>query len=41
MIDAPASVIGPTTHAHNEVIQFVLEYGLIGLVLAVITVVLS
>jgi O-antigen ligase len=41
VIEVPASVIGPTTHAHNEVIQFVLEYGLVGLVLAVIPLVLA
>jgi len=41
VLDVPGSVVGPTTHAHNEVIQFVLEYGLIGLALTVLTVVLT
>jgi O-antigen ligase len=38
-ISLPA--VNPTTHAHNEVLQLVLEYGLIGLVLGVVTVVVG
>lgn len=33
--------IGPTTHAHNEALQIVVEYGVIGLGLLVLTVILA
>lgn len=29
VLDVPASSIGPTTHAHNELLQLAMEYGLV------------
>jgi O-antigen ligase len=39
--DLPVAEAPPTTHAHNEVLQWTTEYGLIGLVLAAGTLVLA
>jgi O-antigen ligase len=39
--DLPVAEAPPTTHAHNEVLQWMTEYGLIGLVLAAGTLILA
>jgi O-antigen ligase len=39
--DLPVAEAPPTTHVHNEILQWATEYGLIGLVLAVGTLILA
>ncbi len=41
VLDVPGSPVGPTTHAHNEVLQLAVEYGLVGVALAALSVVLA